>query len=187
MYLLNRVPWIPPPATPRRWCWPETKVSLCLRPESISLHCGRVERDCDADSGLCVFSLSLSPPLTEDRHLCILSSTSSSMLPSPGELGADPFTPFPSFTEQDSVSLSEGTHTHTHTHTHLYLPSNLYTSVVRCVWRTPAGLHRQPGEGEIHHESHPRHFPARQQLQPHPFPIVSGALWPRLVIIYRLI
>ncbi|XP_034416907.1 1-phosphatidylinositol 3-phosphate 5-kinase isoform X7 [Cyclopterus lumpus] len=43
----------------------------------------------------------------EDRHLCILSSTSSSLLPSPGELGADPFTPVPSFTEQDSVSLPE--------------------------------------------------------------------------------
>uniref|UniRef100_A0A8C2ZPV1 1-phosphatidylinositol 3-phosphate 5-kinase n=1 Tax=Cyclopterus lumpus TaxID=8103 RepID=A0A8C2ZPV1_CYCLU len=45
--------------------------------------------------------------LKPDRHLCILSSTSSSLLPSPGELGADPFTPVPSFTEQDSVSLPE--------------------------------------------------------------------------------
>ncbi|XP_068428368.1 1-phosphatidylinositol 3-phosphate 5-kinase isoform X2 [Clinocottus analis] len=43
----------------------------------------------------------------EDRHLCILTSTSSSMLPSPGEPGAEPFTPVPSFTEQDSVSLPE--------------------------------------------------------------------------------
>ncbi|XP_029315072.1 LOW QUALITY PROTEIN: 1-phosphatidylinositol 3-phosphate 5-kinase [Cottoperca gobio] len=42
----------------------------------------------------------------EDRHLCTLSSTSSSsLLPSPGE--AEPFTPGPSFTEQDSVSIPE--------------------------------------------------------------------------------
>ncbi|XP_054470984.1 1-phosphatidylinositol 3-phosphate 5-kinase isoform X1 [Anoplopoma fimbria] len=43
----------------------------------------------------------------EDRHLCTMSSTSSSLLPSPGELGAEPFTPIPSFTEQDSVSIPE--------------------------------------------------------------------------------
>ncbi|KAM6955949.1 1-phosphatidylinositol 3-phosphate 5-kinase isoform 1-T1 [Lycodopsis pacificus] len=43
----------------------------------------------------------------EDRHLCILPSTSSSLLPSPGEPGAEPFTPVPAFTEQDSVSIPE--------------------------------------------------------------------------------
>ncbi|XP_077946645.1 1-phosphatidylinositol 3-phosphate 5-kinase isoform X9 [Gasterosteus aculeatus] len=46
----------------------------------------------------------------EDRHLCILpssSSSSSSMLPSPGEPAVEAFTPVPSFTEQDSLSIPE--------------------------------------------------------------------------------
>ncbi|KAM7407006.1 hypothetical protein PAMA_002968 [Pampus argenteus] len=43
----------------------------------------------------------------EDRHLNTLSSASSSILPSPGEPGAEPVTPGPSFTEQDSVSIPE--------------------------------------------------------------------------------
>ncbi|KAI9534444.1 hypothetical protein NQZ68_012677 [Dissostichus eleginoides] len=43
----------------------------------------------------------------EDRHLCTLPSTSSFLLPSPGDPAADPFTPGPSFTEQDSLSLPE--------------------------------------------------------------------------------
>ncbi|KAM8855783.1 1-phosphatidylinositol 3-phosphate 5-kinase isoform 3-T3 [Spinachia spinachia] len=46
----------------------------------------------------------------EDRHLCILpsfSSSSSSILPSPGEPGAEAITPVPSFTEQDSLSIPE--------------------------------------------------------------------------------
>ncbi|KAL6100480.1 pikfyve [Pungitius sinensis] len=45
----------------------------------------------------------------EDRHLCILpsSSSSSSMLPSPGDPGAEASTPVPSFTEQDSLSIPE--------------------------------------------------------------------------------
>ncbi|KAM8858019.1 1-phosphatidylinositol 3-phosphate 5-kinase isoform 1-T1 [Synchiropus picturatus] len=42
----------------------------------------------------------------EDRYLNTIPSTSS-LLPSPGELGAEPMTPCPSFTEQDSVSLPE--------------------------------------------------------------------------------
>uniref|UniRef100_A0A665WFA7 1-phosphatidylinositol-3-phosphate 5-kinase n=1 Tax=Echeneis naucrates TaxID=173247 RepID=A0A665WFA7_ECHNA len=42
----------------------------------------------------------------EDRHLSAMPS-SSSLLPSPGEPGAEPFTPGPSFTEQDSVSIPE--------------------------------------------------------------------------------
>ncbi|XP_034002367.1 1-phosphatidylinositol 3-phosphate 5-kinase isoform X4 [Trematomus bernacchii] len=43
----------------------------------------------------------------EDRHLCTLPSTSSFLLPSPGDPASDPFTPGPSFTEQDSLSLPE--------------------------------------------------------------------------------
>ncbi|XP_039674047.1 1-phosphatidylinositol 3-phosphate 5-kinase isoform X3 [Perca fluviatilis] len=43
----------------------------------------------------------------EDRHLCTMTSTSSSMLSSPGEPGAEPFTPVPSFIEQDSLSIPE--------------------------------------------------------------------------------
>ncbi|KAL7385057.1 hypothetical protein ABVT39_014497 [Epinephelus coioides] len=45
----------------------------------------------------------------EDRHLCTLPSTasSSSILPSPAEPGTEPFTPGPSFTEQDSLSIPE--------------------------------------------------------------------------------
>ncbi|KAA8593084.1 hypothetical protein FQN60_018539, partial [Etheostoma spectabile] len=69
----------------------------------------------------------------EDRHLCPMPSNSS-MLSSPGEPGAEPFTPVPSSTEQDSLSIPEG-------------------------------------EGEVHHESHSRQLPARQQLQPHPLPV----------------
>nr|XP_046260048.1 1-phosphatidylinositol 3-phosphate 5-kinase isoform X6 [Scatophagus argus] len=44
----------------------------------------------------------------EDRHLNTLPSTSStSVLPSPGDPGAEPITPVPSFTEQDYVSIPE--------------------------------------------------------------------------------
>ncbi|XP_056245024.1 1-phosphatidylinositol 3-phosphate 5-kinase isoform X5 [Seriola aureovittata] len=44
----------------------------------------------------------------EDRHLSAMTSaSSSSLLPSPGEPGAEPVTPGPSFSEQDSVSLPE--------------------------------------------------------------------------------
>ncbi|XP_071339695.1 1-phosphatidylinositol 3-phosphate 5-kinase isoform X2 [Trachinotus anak] len=44
----------------------------------------------------------------EDRHLSAMpSASSSSLLPSPGEPGAEPVTPGPSFPEQDSVSLPE--------------------------------------------------------------------------------
>ncbi|XP_044222711.1 1-phosphatidylinositol 3-phosphate 5-kinase isoform X2 [Thunnus albacares] len=42
----------------------------------------------------------------DDRHLNTLPSASS-LLPSPGEPGAEPVTPGPSFTEQDSVSIPE--------------------------------------------------------------------------------
>ncbi|XP_072253642.1 1-phosphatidylinositol 3-phosphate 5-kinase isoform X3 [Leuresthes tenuis] len=44
----------------------------------------------------------------EDRHLCTLPSSSSSLLlPSPGDPGAEATTPGPTFTEQDSVSIPE--------------------------------------------------------------------------------
>ncbi|XP_076602261.1 1-phosphatidylinositol 3-phosphate 5-kinase isoform X1 [Chaetodon auriga] len=43
----------------------------------------------------------------EDRHLNTLPSTCSSMLPSPLEAGAEPITPGPSCTEQDSLSIPE--------------------------------------------------------------------------------
>lgn len=44
----------------------------------------------------------------DDRHLSTLpSASSSSLLPSPGEPGAEPVTPVPSFIEQDSVSIPE--------------------------------------------------------------------------------
>ncbi|XP_061579181.1 1-phosphatidylinositol 3-phosphate 5-kinase isoform X3 [Cololabis saira] len=43
----------------------------------------------------------------EDRHLCPLLSTTSSLLPSPGDPGADPATPAPPSAEQDSLSLPE--------------------------------------------------------------------------------
>ncbi|XP_027137719.1 1-phosphatidylinositol 3-phosphate 5-kinase isoform X3 [Larimichthys crocea] len=43
----------------------------------------------------------------EDRHLSTLPSGSSSLLPSPGDAGAEPITPVPSFIEQDSVSIPE--------------------------------------------------------------------------------
>ncbi|XP_074513689.1 1-phosphatidylinositol 3-phosphate 5-kinase isoform X2 [Sebastes fasciatus] len=42
----------------------------------------------------------------EDRLLCTMPSTSSSILPSP-EPGSEPITPIPSFIEQDSVSIPE--------------------------------------------------------------------------------
>ncbi|XP_034741698.1 1-phosphatidylinositol 3-phosphate 5-kinase isoform X4 [Etheostoma cragini] len=42
----------------------------------------------------------------EDRHLCTMPSNSS-MLSSPGEPGVEPFTPVPSSTEQDSLSIPE--------------------------------------------------------------------------------
>ncbi|KAM3862278.1 1-phosphatidylinositol 3-phosphate 5-kinase [Diretmus argenteus] len=43
----------------------------------------------------------------EDRHLSTLLSGSSSMLPSPGEPGAEPLTSGPSFPDQDTVSIPE--------------------------------------------------------------------------------
>lgn len=43
----------------------------------------------------------------EDRHLNTLPSTSSSLLPSPGEPGSEPITPASSLTEQDSLSIPE--------------------------------------------------------------------------------
>ncbi|CAJ1078972.1 LOW QUALITY PROTEIN: 1-phosphatidylinositol 3-phosphate 5-kinase [Xyrichtys novacula] len=43
----------------------------------------------------------------EDRHLCPMPSTSSSLLPSPGDPAAEPVTPGPSFSEPDSVSIPE--------------------------------------------------------------------------------
>ncbi|XP_040004007.1 1-phosphatidylinositol 3-phosphate 5-kinase isoform X2 [Xiphias gladius] len=44
----------------------------------------------------------------EDRHLSTMTSaSSSSLLPSPGEPGAEPITPGNSFTEQDAVSIPE--------------------------------------------------------------------------------
>ncbi|XP_070693836.1 1-phosphatidylinositol 3-phosphate 5-kinase [Pempheris klunzingeri] len=43
----------------------------------------------------------------DDRHLSTLPSASSSLLSSPGDPGAEPITPGPSFTEQDSVSIPE--------------------------------------------------------------------------------
>uniref|UniRef100_A0A3Q2FQR5 1-phosphatidylinositol 3-phosphate 5-kinase n=1 Tax=Cyprinodon variegatus TaxID=28743 RepID=A0A3Q2FQR5_CYPVA len=43
----------------------------------------------------------------KDRHLCPLPSTSSTMLPSPGDPGADSSATGPSFSEQDSVSIPE--------------------------------------------------------------------------------
>nr|XP_043871054.1 1-phosphatidylinositol 3-phosphate 5-kinase [Solea senegalensis] len=44
----------------------------------------------------------------EDRLLSAMTSaSSSSLLPSPGDPGAEPFTPGPSFTEQDSLSIPE--------------------------------------------------------------------------------
>lgn len=126
--------------------------------------------------------------LTEDRPLCTLPSTSS-LLTSPGEPGAEPATSGASLSEQDSVSIPEGTQIHTHTCT--YLPNSLTTVgcflfsltfcwlfnffFIRCIWGTFAGLQWQSGEGEIHHESHSCQLLAWQQLQPHPIPIVSHA------------
>ncbi|PWA19418.1 hypothetical protein CCH79_00017168 [Gambusia affinis] len=43
----------------------------------------------------------------EDRHLCPLPSTTSSLLPSPGDPGIDSTTSGPSFSEPDSVSIPE--------------------------------------------------------------------------------
>uniref|UniRef100_A0A7N5ZU61 1-phosphatidylinositol 3-phosphate 5-kinase n=1 Tax=Anabas testudineus TaxID=64144 RepID=A0A7N5ZU61_ANATE len=43
----------------------------------------------------------------EDRLLSTMPAASSSLLPSPGDPGAEPITPVPSFTEQDSVSIPE--------------------------------------------------------------------------------
>ncbi|KAM6934766.1 1-phosphatidylinositol 3-phosphate 5-kinase isoform 3-T3 [Xenentodon cancila] len=43
----------------------------------------------------------------EDRHLCPLLSTTSSLLLSPGDPGADPATPAPPSAEQDSISIPE--------------------------------------------------------------------------------
>uniref|UniRef100_A0A1A7YJS6 1-phosphatidylinositol 3-phosphate 5-kinase n=1 Tax=Iconisemion striatum TaxID=60296 RepID=A0A1A7YJS6_9TELE len=43
----------------------------------------------------------------EDRHLCTLPSTISSLLPSPGDPIAEPATVGPTFNEQDSVSIPE--------------------------------------------------------------------------------
>ncbi|XP_054915825.1 1-phosphatidylinositol 3-phosphate 5-kinase isoform X5 [Poeciliopsis prolifica] len=43
----------------------------------------------------------------EDRHLCPLPSTTSSLLPSPADPGADSTTTGPSFSEPDSVSIPE--------------------------------------------------------------------------------
>ncbi|XP_029980535.1 1-phosphatidylinositol 3-phosphate 5-kinase isoform X2 [Sphaeramia orbicularis] len=43
----------------------------------------------------------------EDRHLTTMPSGSSSLLPSPGDLAAEPVTPAPSLTEQDSLSIPE--------------------------------------------------------------------------------
>ncbi|XP_069033522.1 1-phosphatidylinositol 3-phosphate 5-kinase isoform X3 [Embiotoca jacksoni] len=45
--------------------------------------------------------------LAEDRHLSILPSAVGPLLPSPGEPGAEPTTPGPSFPEQDSLSIPE--------------------------------------------------------------------------------
>uniref|UniRef100_A0A673BH90 1-phosphatidylinositol 3-phosphate 5-kinase n=1 Tax=Sphaeramia orbicularis TaxID=375764 RepID=A0A673BH90_9TELE len=44
---------------------------------------------------------------SEDRHLTTMPSGSSSLLPSPGDLAAEPVTPAPSLTEQDSLSIPE--------------------------------------------------------------------------------
>lgn len=129
--------------------------------------------------------------LTEDRHLSTLPSTSS-LLTSPGEQGAEPATSGPSLSEQDSVSIPEGIYTHAHAHS--LVPSAAHRATtqlfavfsvvfcwlfnflfIRCIWGTLAGLHWQSGEGEIHHESHPCQLLARQQLQPHPVSIVSHA------------
>lgn len=140
--------------------------------------------------------------LTEDRHLTTLPSTSS-LLPSPGDLGAELAPSGPSLSEQDSVSIPEGTHTHTTLSPTsqrssslekvldvTLLNANPCSSVcsvclvlcllfnfyfIRCIWGTLAGLYWQSGEGEIHHESHPCQLPAWQQLQPHSIPIVSDA------------
>lgn len=49
---------------------------------------------------------------SEDRHLCPLPSTTSSLLPSPGDPGADSTTAGPSFGEPDSVSIPEGSQIH---------------------------------------------------------------------------
>uniref|UniRef100_A0A3Q1GCU1 1-phosphatidylinositol 3-phosphate 5-kinase n=1 Tax=Acanthochromis polyacanthus TaxID=80966 RepID=A0A3Q1GCU1_9TELE len=46
-------------------------------------------------------------PVPEDRLLSTLPSITSSLLPSPGDAAAEPTTPGPSFSEQDSVSLPE--------------------------------------------------------------------------------
>ncbi|XP_026150913.1 1-phosphatidylinositol 3-phosphate 5-kinase isoform X3 [Mastacembelus armatus] len=43
----------------------------------------------------------------EDRHLSAMPSVSSILLPSPGDLAAEPITPGPSFNEQDSISIPE--------------------------------------------------------------------------------
>lgn len=43
----------------------------------------------------------------EDRHLTTLPSGSSSLLPSPGDPAAEPVTPAPSLTEQDTLSIPE--------------------------------------------------------------------------------
>jgi hypothetical protein len=136
--------------------------------------------------------------LTEDRHLTTLPSSSGSSLltlPSPGEPGSEPLSSGPSFPDQDSVSIPEGEHTHTPVESQTQPPTYVYHSLSldlqcvskyrplwsltpfllspRCVWWTPVGLQWQPGEREVHHEGHSSQLAARQQLQPHPIPIVS--------------
>lgn len=76
-----------------------------------------------------------------------------------------------------TLSASQKVHTHSLSFVIIFCAvSLLYMLCVftfRRVWRTPSGLHWQSGEGEIHHESNPRQLPPWQQLQSHPFPIVS--------------
>lgn len=90
----------------------------------------------------------------------------------------------PSLNRTLSASQRVHTDTHTHTHTHYrthelklrFISDFTRSLVIRCIWRTPAGLQWQSGEGKIHYEGHPGQLPAWEQLQPHPPPIVSNAL-----------
>lgn len=95
--LFNRTLWSRPHVTHHLWYRMVKRVSRCF----LNLSYFNYFLSRRSHSELIV--------LTEDRHLTTLPSTSS-LLPSPGDLGAEPATSGPSLSEQDSVSIPEGTH-----------------------------------------------------------------------------
>lgn len=69
------------------------------------------------------------------------SASSSLLLPSPGDSGAEPLiTPVPSFTEQDSVSIPEGTHTHAHTHIVPFVIMRRFIDVIHSLAADPNSM-----------------------------------------------